>query len=232
MKTRTLMRLHLWTSIALGLQLLLWSVSGLYFSLWGHHALMAHQHFQQPNYRAAVPNLAYIRDIPRMSDPIERQVLVPRGQRWQWRVTTSQHTYYLDANSLEKWRTSVEEAQQMASLSYLGSGNLKHVHLYEHGHPDLIGRSDAMYEVAFSDTLRTRAYVSVDTGDVLTHRNKYWRLHDWMFRLHFMDYTGKRDFNNSLIVFFAGGTIWFALTGILVTVRVQRKRLDRRRRTI
>ncbi|MCC5855962.1 MAG: PepSY domain-containing protein [Idiomarina sp.] len=223
MKTKALMTAHLWTSVVLGVQLLLWSVSGLYFSLWGHQALMAHQHFQQPSYRQAVTLPDSLPDIPEVSGTLLRQTLMPRGERWQWRLTTDEKTYYLDALSLVPWQTSAQEARAMGKASYRGEANVTHVHLYPHAHPDLIGRTDAMYEVAFDDALRTRAYVSVATGDVLTHRNKYWRLHDWMFRLHFMDYSGQRDFNNALIVIAAGGTLWFVLTGILVSLRVFRR---------
>ncbi|MDP0971870.1 hypothetical protein Q6294_33595, partial [Klebsiella pneumoniae] len=51
-------------------------------------------------------------------------------------------------------------------------------------------------------------------GDVLEHRNKTWRLFDFFWMLHIMDYSGRQDFNNPLVVSAAVGGFWLALSGI------------------
>jgi hypothetical protein len=71
-----------------------------------------------------------------------------------------------------------------------------------------------LWRVDTDDTQDTTVYLSAQTGEVLYHRNKTWRLFDVFWMLHIMDYTGRKNFNNPLVVTAAIGGLWLALTGI------------------
>ncbi|HEX3344126.1 MAG TPA: PepSY domain-containing protein, partial [Polyangiaceae bacterium] len=55
------------------------------------------------------------------------------------------------------------------------------------------------YRVALADASRTAVYVDAVTGDVTARRNDRWRLYDFFWSLHIMDYRAREDFNHALI---------------------------------
>ena len=70
------------------------------------------------------------------------------------------------------------------------------------------------------DDLNTRVYVDENSGTVIDHRNTPWVISDWAFRLHFIDYTGGRNFNNLVIITAAVVTLWFALSGLILLIKL------------
>jgi len=52
----------------------------------------------------------------------------------------------------------------------------------------------------FADADKTHLYVSPDTGRVAARRNATWRLYDFFWMLHIMDYQDRENFNNPLVV--------------------------------
>jgi len=55
------------------------------------------------------------------------------------------------------------------------------------------------YRVTFDDPLGTRLYVSVERGLVTARRNDRWRLFDFLWMLHIMDYQNRDNFNTVLL---------------------------------
>jgi hypothetical protein len=74
--------------------------------------------------------------------------------------------------------------------------------------------------VRFGDEEGATAYVPAELGQVLRIRNDQWRLFDFLWMLHTMDYQGRDDFNNVVLRAFsvlglvtvASGFFLFALT--------------------
>lgn len=56
------------------------------------------------------------------------------------------------------------------------------------------------YRVELADELRTAVYVDAKTGDVTARRTSAFRLFDFMFSLHIMDYKDRSDHNNPLLI--------------------------------
>lgn len=87
-----------------------------------------------------------------------------------------------------------------------------------------------VWRAVFNDRLETRLYISPETGAVLARRNKVWRLYDFFWMLHIMDYEERENFNNPLIRTAALTGFLFALTGLyLVMSRLRRGRYFSRR---
>ena len=72
------------------------------------------------------------------------------------------------------------------------------------------------WRVNFSDTARSSLYISTATGEILDRRNSYWRVFDFFWMLHIMDYTGRQNFNNTLIIVVALVAIWLGLSGFIL----------------
>lgn len=51
------------------------------------------------------------------------------------------------------------------------------------------------------DAEDTRLYVSPDEGRIVARRTERWRIFDFFWMLHIMDYEERTDFNNPLVIF-------------------------------
>ena len=71
-----------------------------------------------------------------------------------------------------------------------------------------------VWRVSYDDEDSARVYISPITGEVIGTTNSMWRLHDFVWMLHIMDYDERRDYNNWILraVAIMGGL--FALTGV------------------
>ncbi len=56
-----------------------------------------------------------------------------------------------------------------------------------------------VYQVILDHPKNPHLYISPITGDVLKRRNKVWRLFDFFWMLHIMDYRNRSDFNHWLL---------------------------------
>lgn len=59
------------------------------------------------------------------------------------------------------------------------------------------------YGVVFKGKINSTVYVSAETGTVQSFRNNQWRLFDFLWMLHTMDYRGRDNFNNWLLRIFS-----------------------------
>ncbi len=94
---------------------------------------------------------------------------------------------------------------------------------------DYRGRLPA-WRVQFADDDDTRIYVAAHDGRVAARRNGTWRLYDFFWMLHIMDYETREDFNTPLLVIASLLGLAVALSGIaLLWWSVVRPRFRRRR---
>lgn len=85
------------------------------------------------------------------------------------------------------------------------------------------------WRVDFPDGEATRVYVAQNSGRIVAVRNGTWRLYDFFWGLHIMDWKNHEDFNTPWLIGFAGGGLALAIAGSsLLYFRWPRKR----RRTV
>jgi hypothetical protein len=75
-----------------------------------------------------------------------------------------------------------------------------------------------LWRVSFDDDGHTRYYVSMRDGQILQRRNDSWRVFDFFWMLHTMDYRGRDDYNNPQAVLFAIGALWIVVSGLILAV--------------
>ncbi len=81
-----------------------------------------------------------------------------------------------------------------------------------------------VWRVVMGDDEDTRIYVSPLTGDVIARRNATWRLYDFFWMLHIMDYENRTDFNNPLVIFASILALVATISGIwLIFYRFARR---------
>lgn len=78
------------------------------------------------------------------------------------------------------------------------------------------GRALPLWRVQFDDARNSALYVSAQRGEVVARRNDLWRVFDFVWMLHIMDYEQRDRINNPLLQITAITALLFCLTGGLM----------------
>lgn len=218
---------HLWVGVIVGLQAVAWLLSGLVMSwldldiVHGDH-LVARQ--------AAVP----LAGIERLLPPAElaaRHRLAPHSLtltsldgRPVWQATGADGPALFDAASgarLDPLTPALVRA--IASRAYRGDGAVAGVRLLTR-EPGDWRRPLPVWQVRFADADHTRLYIAPATGRIEAVRTDTWRLFDWFWMLHIMDYDAREDINGLLLRGAAGLGLLLGLSGlVLLGLRLTRR---------
>ncbi|RUO36837.1 NADH:ubiquinone oxidoreductase [Aliidiomarina shirensis] len=213
--------LHRWTGLIIVLQIVLWTISGLYFALVDHHGMKGHQYRSEP--QLVNLDLQHARNMNPSWWSNFDDIRLLRHELVQGIPKIEVHhrdgVSYLNGQTGETWVTSENLAKEIALSTYSGPGTPTRVTPISTTR-ELHDWQGEGYKVDFNDDLNTRVYVDSTSGSVIDHRNTPWVVADWMFRLHFIDYTGGRNFNNLVIVTAGVVTLWFALSGFILLVKL------------
>lgn len=189
--------LHKWLALFVGLQLLVWAVTGFYMvaiDLDFIHGDPLVRNLRTPIDRstAFVPvselasrypqvTLVSLHSLPVLNSPV-------------YELTAAGRRVLVDAaNGQQLSPLSDGMIRQLARSYYAGSGQLSAVLLLEHEVPmEVRGRAAPLWRVDFDDWLQTTLYLQPDTGALVARRHRLWRLYDFLWMLHIMDY-GERE---------------------------------------
>ena len=226
---QTLKAIHKWSSVIVGIQLLLWLISGFYF------VVMDHQGARGSVYRGQPPEQAI--DNRRLLEPAE----ILRQQKASvalkqisllgtpyYLLTHEQglyrhfkNTYSLvNAHTGELTQVDKAMASALALSSYNGPGTLVSAIKLEPPIADFPKEHNSVWQVNFDDDLNTSVYLDAGSGHVIGHSNADRRFADFFYMLHFMDYGSVKGFNNIQIIFFGVVTLFLSLTGFIWTANL------------
>ncbi|MDP9348245.1 MAG: hypothetical protein M3P24_03745, partial [Gemmatimonadota bacterium] len=99
------------------------------------------------------------------------------------------------------------------------------------GHHEYREQPLPAWAVAFDHPSGATAYVAAETGTVVRVRNDKWRIFDFFWMLHTMDYQGRDDFNNLLLRAFSVLGLVTVASGFLLFWLTSRPYLNRRHRS-
>jgi len=214
-----LKKLHKWVGLLIGIQVLLWLTSGLMISLLDP-AKVSGAKWARPAARA-VPL-----PVENLLEPDELAVDLTRGALSIELKTTSGQAVYeiiraggaslINASTGLLLGFSRQDAKTLAQRDFSGDGGIDSI---EKGMaPDMETRdhSGPYWRVNFKDAADTSYYISAGTGEILERRNNHWRTRDVFWMLHIMDYSGREDFNNALIITVSLTAIWLGISGFLL----------------
>lgn len=100
------------------------------------------------------------------------------------------------------------------------------VELIERAIPEYRGSLPA-WRIAFADADDTSVFVAGDTGRIAAVRTGTWRLYDFFWGLHIMDWKNHADFNTPWLLAFAiGGLVFWTGGAVLLWMRwpIRRRR--------
>ena len=73
-----------------------------------------------------------------------------------------------------------------------------------------------VWQVYLNDEEDTRLYVSPVLGRVVARRTETWRIFDFFWMLHIMDYKERTNFNNPLVIIASIAGLLMAVSGVLL----------------
>jgi len=219
---RVLRIMHKWLGLVVGLQLMLWTVSGLVFALLDHKDVAAEHVVRalpvvllEPNVRLVEPE-AWLGDYA--GSELVDIALIRWLDRWIYRVRLADRVELRQAEDGSRFEIGAAPIRRLATATYAGTGALRTVSLL--ATPTLEARgAGPVWQVAFDDADRTSLYFSAQDGHLVAARNEAWRLFDFFWMLHTMDYRGRDDFNHPLVILFSTGALWLGISGALLLIR-------------
>ena len=206
---------HRYLGVFLGIQFLLWTISGLYFS-WTDIDEIHGDYFK---------NLAY---QPKAFDSLisPTKLGVSGGIRTiELRDVNNTPYYWINKNQLynafngsKKEEITQEEALYIASNYMKSNLEVSSIELItEVGkHHEYREKLLPAYVVSYKTNELVKAYVSVKDGKFQTVRHQSWRWFDFLWMTHTMDYEGRDDFNTTVLRAFSLLGLITVLSGFLL----------------
>jgi hypothetical protein len=208
-------RAHKWIALVVGVQALLWMLSGLYMTsisidvIHGDH--LAHT-------RAKPLTVAPMLDPTSLST---RYPAMSSFRLKQWMGREVYELHYGDKVALVDARSGMQlspmeeaTARQLALSLYQGKAAIKSAELITKAPQEVATRPVPMWRVEFADNSETTLYLSPYTGELLAKRHDLWRWFDFLWMFHIMDYEERADVNNTLLRVAASTGLIFALSGV------------------
>jgi hypothetical protein len=212
MQVRTYRKIHRWLGIVVGIQLLFWTGSGLFFSLNPIAKVRGETEQAEPAPLAADVGIAStgeaLAELREMHREIEivSVLLRPHLETLVYEISFRKdgvtHWALADASS-GRLREPVgrDEAIALARADFAIPAEIETVERLTATEADseYRGRPLPAYRIEFDHRLGTRIYVSTDRGVVTARRNNRWRQFDFLWMFHIMDYQARDDFNSLVL---------------------------------
>lgn len=222
--------LHLWLSVLLSLQLLAWFGSGLVMSI------LPIDEVRGDHLRAKVPAIDWQQaqvspaQLPAVSGAI---TIKQRGEMPVYQLDNGQQQRFFSAkDGTLLLPLTAGQLQGLAQQSYSGSAQVQSAQLLQHLPQEARGLTSPVWQVQFADADQTVFYLHPVTGELLRVRTNNWRLFDFVWMLHIMDYNNRTDFNHALLIISSALALLFTLSGlILLVLTLTRRRASRLRPT-
>jgi uncharacterized iron-regulated membrane protein len=197
-------KVHKWLSLFVGLQIVLWTISGFYMVVvdldFIHgDSLVRNLQVPLPAQSKRVPFVDVARTYPDVTQVSLRAL--PEFSSPVYEVTTQGRKVLLDAATGRQLSPLTEDTiRSLAKAYYAGQGQLAAVTLLEGKPPlEIQSRRLPLWRADFADWLETSLYVHPDTGVLVTRRHRLWRWFDFLWMFHIMDYDQRTDMNNGLL---------------------------------
>ena len=210
-------KIHRYLGIFLGIQFLLWTLSGLYFS-WTDIDEIHGDHFKK-----ATPDETAFVDLIGTSQldykqPITSLELLEIGDEPYYWINESTlfnaHSGGIKEEVTEQEAINVAQRYMRPDLEFDQIKRIESVN----EHHEYRGRPLPAYEISYRTSENLKAYVALKNGAFQTVRHRDWRWFDFLWMTHTMDYQGRDNFNTivlrafsllGLITVLSGFALWF-----------------------
>ena len=194
---------HKWLSLIIGAQVMLWLVTGVYMVvvnldfIHGDHLVT-----NMAETVSAEPGVSFADMLAQYPDATEL-ILTSWTGKPVYRVQSTAGPHLVDAETGEEISPlSEDDAISVARYHYTRSAEVSSATLLVEdadAPTEIQTRPLPLWRIDFDDAGSTAFYVSPNDGSLVTRRHTYWRLFDFAWMLHIMDYEERADVNNNLL---------------------------------
>jgi hypothetical protein len=215
--TRLASAIHKWLALLMAIQILFWFVSGLFF------ALAPIEQVRSEHVRAAAPAVpiavadaaAGLQRLPADAGArIDIRTMLGRPVALVAPVEGRPRLYDLADGRLIS-PLPAARAAEIAEADLVGDLRAARVEAVGENSPEYRGPLPA-WRVDFDDGAGRSLYVAQDSGVVAARRSTLWRVYDFLWSLHIMDFSGHEDFNTPLLIVATALALVVVLTGIIL----------------
>lgn len=235
---RFLRKSHRYLAVIFGIQFLFWTLGGLYFS-WTNIKQIRGEDLRKENAPLNLPDrvvpvtdvVAAIKAQDTLHGVEAVQLVAILGKPYYQVSYHGRHGKQIQladaaTGALRGPLTQVEaiavakdclkDTGTVAEVAYLTQAN---------GHHEYREKPLPAYAVQFTGKVNTTVYVSANLGTVQSLRNNRWRVFDFLWMLHTMDYSGRDNINNwALRIFSVWGLVTIVSGFVLYFTSLKRKR--------
>ena len=209
---------HKYLSLIISIQLLLWTVSGIYFPfnkielVRGEQYLLENQaedlNLEEVEITFTAKNLSFIK----------------RLDMWIIKAETDSGLIYSDLSGKNLEALDEEGAKEVVKRKT----NLRPLEAFridkQEKRAEYRGRDLPLYKVTTSASDGINVYVDAFSGAVTAIRSDSWRIWDFLWGAHIIDYRERDNINNFLLKFFSILALISALSGIALFFKTLRLR--------
>ena len=224
---------HRYLGLFLGIQFLFWTIGGLYFSWTNIKNIRGEDIRKGPHTldkeKLGISLNSIINEISKYDSVyVLKSIQIAAifdTPYYQITFFNGKRTKTVLANTLTnhiRLPISNKEAIMIAKNSLNVKSNLKSVEYINstNGHHEYREKPLPAYAINFEGDVNTTVYVAAELGTVQAYRNNQWRVFDFLWMLHVMDYQNRDNINNWFLRIFsviglitlASGFILFGLT--------------------
>ncbi len=210
--------LHKWLGLLVGLQVLVWLSSGLYMVLLDIDFIHGDSLVKNMQQTVTMPQNSAIdiSDLRTRYADATAITLTPVMGRPLFAVSTPNETLLIDPQS-GKLISPLDErtAREIARFHFNGDAVIKKASLITSDPPmEIQTRRLPLWRIDFNDAYNTSFYVDPFTGTLVTRRFQYWRIFDFMWMLHIMDYQERANAHSLLLKSAQVTGLLFSISGL------------------
>jgi|CXWL01.1.fsa_nt_gi uncharacterized iron-regulated membrane protein len=215
--------IHKWVGLAIGLQILAWMVSGLFMTFVPIEQVRSEHNIRKTeplDLRAQGNVVAPAAVAAVLPGRITRLELGEMLGTAVWRADIDgKPAALIDARSGTVLSPLDESnARRIAEADFAGKGTIESATLIEKDPPIEYRGALPVWQFVFDDEADTHLYVSPATGKVAARRSGVWRVYDFLWSLHIMDYQTRDNFNNWLVILASAIGLVLTVTGFGILV--------------
>ncbi len=229
--THALRVLHKWIGLIIGIQLLLWTLSGAMMAILPMGEVSGGD-VRDPQEIRLVPASDRWPAVRQQlgSTAITGVSLRPLLSGPVFEVGTADGVRLFDASTTKPIAVDSQLARRIASAAYPGTAQVRGAEALRELTLPVREHELPIWRVDFADEKNSSYYVSGTTGELLERRNDTWRAWDFFWMLHIMDYAKRTSFNHPVIWLFGFAAVWLAVTGFWLLFRTGWRSDFKRRR--
>ena len=218
-------KLHKWIGLIIGLQLLAWVLGGLVMTS------LPIERVRGEHLRAAAPDV----DWQQASySPQQILQLYPGARLIKLSHRLGEPAYVLQHNQTEMLVSASSgraysplasaQAIALAQAAFIGTAAQPEANYLTEAPIEYRNKALPAWQVRMQDDENTHVYLDAQTGEVTAMRTGTWRVFDFFWMLHVMDYSTRDDFNHPLVISAAAIALTAILSGFFMLYFVMRRR--------